>query len=366
LHSEQFEVPVVSVGNLAVGGTGKTPTVDYIAKHYLARGKRVAVVSRGYGGRGAGEVGIVSDGKQLLLSADLAGDEPRLLAQRNPDLIVLVAPRRVLGVRAAIDRFGAEIIILDDGFQHLAVQRDLDIVLLDARRPFGNGSLLPAGLLREFPWALKRGDLFMLTKAVAGNFPRPAMPGPALISRYLLADTVVALGGQVRELASLRSQRVAAFAGIADPESFFADLRGKGLNLVATAAFSDHVSYQHPEMARIAAFSRVADCLLTTEKDAVKLTQTELAVPCYSVPLELVFDDRALLISHLDRLLAKESPMAINQALLDILACPKCKGELRLRNDQSALLCDSCRLAYPIRENIPVMLIDEAESIGEE
>jgi tetraacyldisaccharide 4'-kinase len=265
-------------------------------------------------------------------------------------------------VRAAIDRFGAEVIILDDGFQHLAVQRDLDIVLLDARRPFGNGKVLPAGLLREFSSALNRGHLFLFTKAVAGDCLRPPMPGPALISRYLLADTVVSLDGQTRELASLRSKRVAAFAGIADPESFFSDLGAKGLNLVDTFSFPDHVSYQQTDIARIDASSCEAECLLTTEKDAVKLKQTQFSVPCYRVPLELVIDDQVLLINHLDRLLAKEIPMAIKQELLDILACPKCKGEIRLRDDQSALLCDNCRLAYPVRENIPVMLIDEAES----
>ena len=366
LRSVRFEVPVVSVGNLAVGGTGKTPMVDYVAKYFLARGKRVAVVSRGYGGSGVGEIGIVSDGQSLLLPADVAGDEPRLLAQRNPGLIVVVAPRRGRGVRAAIDRFGAEVIVLDDGFQHLAVQRDLDIVLLDARRPFGNGRVLPAGLLREFPRALRRGRLFVLTRAVSEDLPVPPLPGPTLVSRHLLADTVVALDGQTRELASLLSQRVAAFAGIADPEAFFTDLRGKGFDLVEAISFPDHVSYQQAEMARIVAVGRDADCLLTTEKDAVKLTQAHLSVPCYRVPLELVFDDRVVLTNHLDRLLAKESPMTIKQELLDILACPKCKGEIRLRDDQLAILCDSCRLAYPIRENIPVMLIDEAEKFGEE
>jgi tetraacyldisaccharide 4'-kinase len=366
MRSVRFEVPVVSVGNLAVGGTGKTPMVDYIAKHYLARGKQVAVVSRGYGGSGAGEIGIVSDGKNILLSADVAGDEPRLLAQRNPGLIVVVAPRRGRGVRAAIDRFGAELIVLDDGFQHLAVQRDLDIVLLDAQRPFGNGKVLPAGLLREFPRALNRGHLFVLTKAVFRDLPVLPLPGPTLVSRHLLADTAVSLDGQTRDLASLVSQRVAAFAGIADPESFFTNLRGKGFNLVAAIPFPDHVSYQHAEITRIVEAGRDADCLMTTEKDAVKLVQAHFSIPCYRVPLKLVIDDRTVLTNDLDRLLAKENPMTIKQELLDILACPKCKGKIRLRENPLALLCDSCRLAYPIRENIPVMLIDEAERVGEE
>lgn len=366
MRSLRFEVPIVSVGNLAVGGTGKTPMVDYIAKHYLSKGKRVAVVSRGYGGRGAGDLGVVSDGQNIHLSADVSGDEPRLLAERNPGLIVVVAPRRSQGVRAAIDRFGAEVVVLDDGFQHLAVQRDLDVVLLDAKRPLGNGQVLPAGLLREFSRALRRADLFVLTRSADGTDPTLTLPGPFLTSRHELGDRVVSLSGQTQDLAFFQSQRVAAFAGVANPESFFADLRAKGLHLVTTLPFPDHVAYRPAEMAKIVAACSNIDSLLTTEKDAIKLTEAHFPVPCYSVPLEIFFDDRSLLINHLDRVLTVEGPMAVKQELLDILACPKCKGEIRLRDDQSALICDRCQLAYPIRENIPVMLIDEAIKIGEE
>lgn len=363
LRSHNFTVLVVSIGNLAVGGTGKTPTVDWVARYCQKQGRRVAVVSRGYGGKGADPVAVVSDGRQLLLGADVAGDEPVLLARRNPRLIVVVAPRRAQGVRTAVAELGADLIILDDGFQHFAVRRDLDIVLLDAKHPLGNGRVLPAGLLREFPEALARGDLFILTRADGETVP-PALPGPMLTSRHCLADRATALDGQSFPLDELRGKRLVAFAGIADPEAFFSDLRSKGLTLSETLAFSDHVTYNRAEMARIKAAA--GEVLLTTEKDAVKLRADAFAVPCYAVPLALTFDRPELLTAHLDRLLDKERTMPIKQELLDILACPQCKGAVRLREDQPALVCDACRLAYPIRDDIPVMLIDEAEKVGDE
>ncbi len=363
LRSEAFAVPVISIGNLTVGGTGKTPTVDLVARYYLDRGRRVAVVSRGYGSRGGKAVRIVSDGREILLSAAVAGDEPLLLAQRNPDLIVITAPCRGQGIQAAVEGFGAELIILDDGFQHLRVRRDLDIVLLDAAQPFGNGRVLPAGLLREFPSALQRSRLFLLTRA--GEMPTvpPALPGPALVCRHRLAEQAIALNGQVRSLASLRDRQLVAFAGIADPEAFFAALRAKGLALVKTLSFADHTAYRRSDIALIFNAVGAADGLITTEKDAVKLHEKDFPVSCYRVPLELVFDQPEKFYPYLDRFLAKESAMPIKQELLDILACPQCKGEVRLQDDGGALICDACRLAYPIRDDIPVMLIDEAKPV---
>lgn len=158
--SYKAPVPVISVGNLAVGGTGKTPVVDYLLKFCLAKGRRVAVVSRGYGGRKHSGVQIVSGGNGPLLEPEQCGDEPYLLARRNPQALVLVSPKRAQAIQQAVESLGAEVVLLDDGFQHLAVQRDVDIVLLDAQRPFGNGHQLPAGLLREPISALGRGDLF--------------------------------------------------------------------------------------------------------------------------------------------------------------------------------------------------------------
>jgi tetraacyldisaccharide 4'-kinase len=282
-------VPVVSVGNLAAGGTGKTPFVDSLLKVCRERGIRVAVVSRGYGGTGVTGVAVVCSGEGPLLDPAVCGDEPYLLARRNPRALILVARKRALGVALAVERFGAELIILDDGFQHLGVARDLDIVLLDARAPVGNGWPLPAGLLREFPSALGRGDLFILTRT-AEVLPSPDLPGPRLHARHRLGAEAVALGGgERRPLTALQGQRGVAFAGIADPEAFFAGLRGEGLELLHTLSFADHAGYGSEELRTIGEAGLGADYLITTEKDGVKLAGQSFFVPCYEVPLILEF-----------------------------------------------------------------------------
>ncbi len=297
-------VPVISIGNLAAGGTGKTPAVDFVVRHLLAAGKKVAVVSRGYGGTGTvGGVGVVCSGSGPLLPPAVCGDEPYLLARRNPRALVLVAPRRAAGIQLAVERFGAEVIVLDDGFQHLAVARDLDIVLLDGRRPLGNGRVLPAGVLREFPAALQRGHLFILTRCREDWPSWPSLPDPVLHSRHLLDRQAVSLAGEAVSLAELAGRRGVAFAGIADPEGFFTDLRHAGLHLVHTLALADHAGYGSAELTRLAAAAAGADYLITTEKDAVKLGDRQFPVPCYQVPVRLVFREEGKLEGLLRELL---------------------------------------------------------------
>lgn len=301
-------VPVVSVGNLTVGGTGKTPTVDVVVRLFLQQGVKVAVVSRGYGSAVRRGVAVVSDGSGAApaLTPRDCGDEPFLLARRNPTAIVLVAPRRREGVALAVARFGAEVIVLDDGFQHLAVARDLDIVLLDAAHPFGNGALLPAGLLREFPVALQRGQLFILTRcAPADTFTCP-LPGPLLRGRHELSRHFLDLSGRPLAVAELVGRRGVAFAGIAAPEHFFAGLRDLGLDLSATLSFPDHAAYDGAALAEIARAAVGAEYFVTTEKDGVKLRATELPLPCYQAPLELLLEPADALEARLLPLLRKD------------------------------------------------------------
>jgi len=289
LPSYRAPVPVISVGNLAVGGTGKTPVTDYLVKLLLARGLRVAVVSRGYGGAGVEGEGLVSNGSGPIAGPAAAGDEPYLLARRNPRALVLVNPRRRDAVAAAV-RQGAEVVILDDGFQHLAVARDLDIVLLDAARPFGNGRVLPAGRLREPLAALNRADLLLLTRYSGGALPSLPVVKPILCCRHQLAAEVFDLKGEPRPLAELAGRRVVAFAGIADPQAFFAALSACGMVLVATFPLPDHTCYGGELLAQLGAAAGAADCLVTTEKDGVKLAGADFPAPCYQVPLQIVFD----------------------------------------------------------------------------
>ena len=359
--SYRAPVPVVSVGNLAAGGTGKTPLVDWLVREQLRRGRRVAVVSRGYGGSVVRGVGVVSVGGGPLLAPEVCGDEPYLLSRRNPEALILVARRRAEGVRMAVERFGAELILLDDGFQHLAVRRDLDLVLLDARCPLGNGRPLPAGLLREFSSALNRGDLFLLSRCPSPGALVPPVPGPLMTSRHRLAAEAVALDGGNLPLAQLRGLRGVAFAGIADPAAFFTDLQQAGLDLTATVAFADHTGYDEVALARLGAASAGADYLVTTEKDGVKLLGRKLPLPCYLVPMTLEIEDSSALSAALAAFTNKEVPVPLSADLVALLACPQCKGEVALREDGQALTCDRCRLAFPIRDRIPVMLIDEAQ-----
>lgn len=355
-------VPVISIGNLSVGGTGKTPMVDYLARYYLRQGRRVAVVSRGYGSRGRG-VRVVSAGDGPVLDVTLCGDEPMLLARRNPGLLVLVAQRRAHALRHAVKVLKAEIVLLDDGFQHLAVARDCDIVLLDARRPFGNGRVLPAGLLRERPSALQRGQVFVLSRADRDT-PLLPLPGPVLRCRHRLAQEAVSLSGHRVMLSELQTRRGVAFAGIADPEAFFSSLVAAGLQLSATLAFSDHAAYNDADRQRLYASAAQAEYLLTTEKDAVKLEGQPLPLPCYQVGLELDWLEPGALEDLLDTFVpGKEQKMSNVEEMLDILACPGCHGPLKFNRDGKGLVCRHCRLLFPITDGIPVLLLDEAKNL---
>lgn len=293
-------VPVIAVGNLTVGGTGKTPVTDVLVKNLLGQGLRVAVVSRGYGGHFRGSVGCVARGDgRLQMSSREAGDEPCLLATRNPSLQVYVARQRALGVQAA-EQAGAQIIVLDDGFQHLAVHRDADIVLLDARAPFGNGQLLPAGPLRELPAALNRADLVIMTHSGQVD-PDIPFAGPIMRCRPRLADTLTALDGTEVPWASLEGKKILAFAGIARPDDFFAALRARGVVLETTLALNDHQDYSGEQLNRLIQSCDNIQLAITTEKDAVKLRTADFPCACLVAPLILEFDG----VAQLDGLLAK-------------------------------------------------------------
>lgn len=194
--SYRAAIPVLSVGNLTVGGTGKTPVVDHLVQRALMSGQRVAVVSRGYGGQRKSGTALVSDGRGTLHDdAYLYGDEPVLLARRNRDAMVIVARKRSEGVMLA-EKLGAELVILDDGFQHLRLSRDLDIVLLDSRSPFGNGHLLPAGPLREPVASLARADLVILTHNKGADLAGLDIEQPVLFSSLRFSDTLTSLQGE--------------------------------------------------------------------------------------------------------------------------------------------------------------------------
>lgn len=302
-------VPVISVGNLTAGGTGKTPMVDFLLKRLKQRGVPCAVVSRGYGGSYAGEVGRVNPDSGPPMSPGECGDEPLLLARRNPGVPVFVARRRSLGVAEA-EKSGARLILLDDGFQHRAVHRDLDIVLLDGRRPFGNGRLLPAGLLREPLSALNRCHLVIMTRTGEGQGRDLSYSGPVLYSQHSLSEQLVSLDGATISWDDLVGKSCLAFAGIARPSEFFRSLELRGVPLVDVIAFDDHQEYDAALLKRLSQACHSCDLLLTTEKDAVKLNPADLPLPCYQVAIDLVFEDVAPLNLMLDGLLERNENAA--------------------------------------------------------
>ncbi len=308
LRTSRLPRPVVSIGNLTVGGTGKTPVTAYIARFLLAQGYKVAVLSRGYGGALEGQTCVVSDGSTIMQGAAECGDEPYLLASTVPGLMVVIGTDRHTAGQLAMQQLAPDIFLLDDGFQHLRLHRDLNILLLDFSHPFGNRLTLPAGILREPLPALHRADLVLFTRAPEGAvISTPTGEIPACVSSHTIAD-LLPLGSDFPvSFSSCHDTRVLAFAGIADPESFFAGLREKGLNLVHCIHFPDHVAYGPERCTEIADAIRNsgADVIVTTEKDGVKLAglSGELRAKTFLARLELTLGNPAILEKMLTELL---------------------------------------------------------------
>jgi tetraacyldisaccharide 4'-kinase len=298
-------IPVISVGNIAAGGTGKTPVVDFLVRHLADKGRKVGIVSRGYGGSFSGVSALVSDGQSCLLDAEQAGDEPALLARRNPAVPVAISPKRIDGIRLLIERCQIDCVVLDDAFQHRSVARDLNIVLLDGRYPTGNGHLLPAGILREPFNSIRRADLAIMTRCDTDCPDMVALPITTLKCRHELATEVNSLDGGTLDFKDMKGKKIFAFAGIAEPEAFFSGLRDAGVKLSGSFAFPDHVVYSTARLATLVSAAGKADLLLTTEKDAVKIDPDRLPLPCYSVGVQPVFADEAPLLTLIDRILIK-------------------------------------------------------------
>jgi tetraacyldisaccharide 4'-kinase len=302
--------PVISVGNVTVGGTGKTPVTAYIARLLLSQGLKVTILSRGYGGSLEGQTVVVSDGTTVMLRATECGDEPFLLAATTPGLSVVIGPDRYAAGLVAMKQLAPDVFILDDGYQHIQLHRDLDILLLDATRPFGNGWTLPAGLLREPRSACARADLIIHTRCPEGITAAGIIAQrPFCTARHRLTGILSLTGGEMLPFDSLHGTHVLAFSGIADPQFFFDGLRAHGLNPVATLSLPDHVQYDDSLIDEIkkAMLTTGANYALTTEKDGVKLQHLPvgLAEKTLLARLELTIDDPTPLNTLLRNLLQK-------------------------------------------------------------
>jgi tetraacyldisaccharide 4'-kinase len=297
---------VISVGNLTVGGTGKTPLTIWVAQWYQQHGWRVAVLSRGYKAQAPGPLQVVSRGDGPLLDWRAAGDEPYLLARALSGIPILIGKDRYRSGRYACDHFGAQVVVLDDGFQHLALHRDLDIVLLDATNPFGHGTLLPRGILREPMSALRRADAIVLTRvestpgslsALRQQVRLWARQQPLYMMSTLPEVLQHAITGATEKLAWLRQRRVMAFAGIGNPLAFAATLTQLGAEVAVNVAFPDHHVYTAHDWRTIVAMAQEqrVSCLITTEKDAVRLhTDWQAPMPVYALRIGVKFSQDGL------------------------------------------------------------------------
>jgi tetraacyldisaccharide 4'-kinase len=273
--------PVVSVGNLTVGGTGKTPVVELVARWLVSDGHRVAVVSRGYGRRAGAPIELVSDGGEPRLPVERAGDEPLLLARRLPGVSVVVGADRLAAGQWAVANLRADVVLLDDGFQQRRLLKDVEIACLDARAPWGPGGLFPRGTLREPASALGRAHLIVATRAstrrdldsLLEEIRRHAGPRPCLAADYAIEDVEDLVSGSRDPGASVGGKAVLAFAGIAAPEHLVETLASHGATVRDLLAFPDHYAYQPRDLLAIARRARAvgADLVVTTEKDGVRL-----------------------------------------------------------------------------------------------
>lgn len=299
-QARRLDHPVISVGNLTVGGTGKTPVTAFLAAALRDAGLRPAILTRGYGGKDPGtESGIllVSDGRQVFPDAAEAGDEPFLLARRLPGVAVVRGADRYAAGLWYDKRYDVDVFLLDDGFQHRRLHRDFDLLLVDGRRGVGNGRVLPAGPLREPLSAIRRADAVLVTRRTAGD------PGEALPRRWrrrlgekpvwvtdLVPDGLRDAGGQPLDPpAGLCDLPAVAVAGLADPGQFFRMLERHGALLLAELPFPDHCPYGPPDVRRIrdAVKRSAAPWVLATAKDAVKLEGCDLGAPLRVVEARL-------------------------------------------------------------------------------
>lgn len=310
--STTFEVPVLSVGNLTMGGSGKTPMVIYIGNLLKRKGYKPGIVSRGYKGKSNKNVNIVSDGTSILMNSIEAGDEPRLIAETLPNTVVLTGKKRIYPCSYAVESLGCDALILDDGFQHLKVDRDIDLVLFNAADLYKHMHVFPGGLLREPFSALQRSSCFIITNTNSSNkgcvdsfstFLKESFPTiPVFLSKYIpdhfkdRFDTVYPL--------EYVQTKVLCFSGIASPHRFTNVINELNIETTNSIVFPDHAQYTQKDVNKLEkeAMETGAKFLLTTEKDMVKLKEFQFSLDVYALSMKLVLDKEfdSFVINSLD------------------------------------------------------------------
>lgn len=319
LKRKKLDAPVISIGNVTVGGTGKTPIAIDLTSRLAAHGLRVGVLSRGYGRRSSEETVIVCDGAGRFAAPIDAGDEPLLIARANPNAVVITGKNRAENGRLAIEKYGCDVIILDDGFQHFKLKRDIDVVLVDYSDNFENDNLLPAGRLREPAVSLSRASRVIITKVPARpdierlkhlrSYIKKKAPNAAISSCRFIPDTLrsgaaysfiadsntqdISAKGDLH-LSKLKATKVAAFCGLARPEGFKEALVQLGAEVVAFRSFPDHHWFTSHDIRKIKADAQKAELVVSTEKDLVRaVLPTDLLKRTYALKLETEWLDDA-------------------------------------------------------------------------
>ncbi len=304
LTSHYLSTPTVSIGNLTVGGTGKTPTVAWLVEQLASSGHAAAVLTRGYGRDQCAQIQLIQAGEEA--GPRICGDEPAMLARRfattAPATLLAVGADRHAAGRLAEKREGIAFLILDDGFQHMQVRRSLNIVLVASSHPFGNGHTLPLGRLREPVSSLADADIVMITRSAPGCLQeaveaaaRQANPDVRIFhSRMIPKDLINIENGEIEALDTLAAKRVATFCGIGNPGSFQTQARELGYSLVLDRAFRDHHRYRQRDLDRLSrdAHDARAEALLTTAKDVMNLSSAaRLDIPAYALRIDLEVDN---------------------------------------------------------------------------
>lgn len=334
----KLDCTVISLGNITVGGTGKTPTAQQLASVIRDMGYKVVILNRGYRAGWKGDIGLVSDGKKIFMSVNDAGDEAYLLAKNLPGVPVVIGKDRAVTGDYAVKQLKADVVILDDGYQHWKLARDLDILLIDTLNVFGNNFLLPRGTLREPLANLGRASAYLLTKVDQSshnarnnirnilaryNCMAPVVESTHNPQAFIEIEDWYKKGLRCTRISleTVRGKKVFAFSAIGNPSSFEQSISDIGARSVESARFPDHHSYTMAEMQGVMqkAVDEGACALITTEKDAVKIPaefiHSDRQLPVYILSMELNFVDGLEDLMTLIKKVLKPQPNVVNNVV---------------------------------------------------
>jgi tetraacyldisaccharide 4'-kinase len=312
---------VISIGNITLGGTGKTPLVEYIAKYLVDENIDVGILSRGYRRRDDSQSQvIVSDGEKVLATVDQAGDEPWMMAQKLKGVKIVVGADRYRSGLLAEKELGCDVLILDDGYQHLSLKRDLNILVLDATDPFGGGEMVPYGKMREPIYALRRAQAIIVTRAdrpfdqeeLSRVLDGLGLNVPIIYAYHDIVGLRDIATGKPAPIRTLNRARVGVFCAIGNPQIFIEDLQGYQAEIVSEQIFRDHHQYTQSDIDNVVREAKAAGATLlaTTEKDAVKLAGFSFGdLPVYVIEIKAQFEDEVKLRSVLLRAIMQKRGM---------------------------------------------------------